>query len=86
MNPMVWKVQASKCPDVSREERIKDEWNSPIVLPLIEFLVNSHENSESGVVVPLDATFGSKDAIYMTMPDGLDPAERTHGFICSPVR
>jgi hypothetical protein len=65
---------------LTQEERIKDEWSSPTVLPLIEFLVNSHENSESGVV-PLDATFGSKDAIYMSMPDGLDPAERTHEFV-----
>ena len=58
---------------LTQEEGIKDEWSSPTMLPLIEFLVNSHENSESGVV-PLDATFGNKDAIDMTVPDGLDPA------------
>ena len=66
---------------LTQEERIKDEWSSPTVLPLIEFLVNGHENSESGAV-PLDASFGSKDSIYMTMSDGLDPAERTHEFVC----
>ena len=66
---------------LTQEERIKDEWSSPTVLPLIEYLVNSHENSETGVV-PLEATFGSKDyPINMTMPDGLDPAEHTHEFV-----
>jgi len=35
---------------LTQEEHIKNEWSSPTVLPLIEFLVNSHENSESGVV------------------------------------
>jgi hypothetical protein len=81
MNPEGTGKQVSRHIRVlTQEERIKDEWSSPTVLPLIEFLVNSHENSESGVV-PLNATFGSKDAIYMTMPDGLDPAERTHEFV-----
>jgi hypothetical protein len=65
---------------LTQEERIKDEWSSPTVLPLIEYIVNSHENSETGVI-PLEATFGSKDSIYMTMPDGLDPAEHTHEFV-----
>jgi hypothetical protein len=65
---------------LTQEERIKDEWSSPTVLPLIEFLVNSHISSETGIV-PLEATFGSQDAIYLTMPDGLDPRERAHEFV-----
>jgi hypothetical protein len=65
---------------LTQEERIKDEWSSPTVLPLIEYLVNSHVSSETGIV-PLEATFGSQDAIYLDMPDGLDPRERTHEFV-----
>ena len=65
---------------LTQEERIKDEWSSPTVLPLIEYLVNSHVSSETGIV-PLEATFGSQDAIYLKMPEGLDPKERTHEFV-----
>ena len=65
---------------LTQEERIKDEWSSPTVLPLIEYSVNSHVSSETGIV-PLEATFGSQDAIYLTMPDSLDPRERAHEFV-----
>ena len=65
---------------LSQEERIKDEWSSPTVLPLIDYLVNSHVSSETGIL-PLEATFGSQDAIYLNMPQGLNPSKRTHEFV-----
>jgi hypothetical protein len=66
---------------LTQEERIKDEWSSPTVSQLIEYLVNSHVSSETGII-PLEAIFGSQDAIYLNMPPGLNPNERTHEFVC----
>ena len=66
---------------LTQEERIKDEWSSPTVLQLIEYLVNSHVSSETGII-PLGAIFGSQDAIYLNMPPGLNPNERTNEFVC----
>jgi len=63
------------------EERIKDDWSSPTVLPIIQFLINSSMNSESGVI-PLHATFGSQDAIYMRLPeDGKGISPDTHSYV-----
>ena len=64
------------------EERTKDEWSSPTILPLVEYLVNSHTSSETGII-PFQATFGSNDATYMQLPEKLDPAQKAHAF-CSP--
>ena len=66
---------------LTQEERIKDKWSSPTVLPLIEYLVNSHVSSETGII-PLEATFGSQDAIYLNMPQGLNSSDRIHEFVC----
>ena len=65
---------------LTQEERIKDEWSLPTVLPLVEYLVNSHVSSETGII-PLEATFGSQDAIYLNMQQGLNPSLCTHEFV-----
>ena len=62
------------------DERVKNEWSSPTVLPIVEYLVNSHENSETGVV-PMSATFGSKDAIYCQLPEASDSKIKTHAYV-----
>ena len=64
---------------LTQEERIKDEWRLPTVLPLIEYLVNSYVNSETGII---PAIFGSQDAIDLNLPPSLNPNERTHEFVC----
>jgi len=53
------------------DERIKDDWSNPIVICIVEFLLNSHKSSETGFS-PFDLTFGNLDEIYMQLPDNPD--------------
>lgn len=62
------------------EERVKDQWSSPTILPAVQFLINSQASEETGVV-PFHATFGSIDATYGRMGEGGDGVHRVNAYI-----
>jgi hypothetical protein len=62
------------------DEKIKNQWSSPTVLPLIQFFLNSTNSSETGII-PFHATFGSQDATYMRFPENLDVVQRSHEYV-----
>ena len=63
------------------DERIKDRWSDPSVLPLVVFHLNNEIHSETGIS-PFEATFGSSDARYYNLPT-VEDASVTHEFVRS---
>jgi hypothetical protein len=62
------------------EERVKDRWSSPTILPAVQFLINNNVSSETGVV-PFHATFGSIDATYGRMGEEGDSVHRVNAYV-----
>ncbi len=60
------------------DERMVKNWVR--LLPAIQFMINSVDNSETGVV-PFEAQFGSQDYIYLRLPEGSDSTALAHGYL-----
>ena len=54
------------------DERLEDCWSSDEVLGFVQYIINSSLNSETGVI-PYVAHYGTIDATYHRLPDGLSP-------------
>lgn len=53
------------------DERLHQQWSSDHVLPLIEWIINTHWNREVGGV-PLHLDWGNLDTVYSNLPDDID--------------
>lgn len=52
---------------LASDERIKDKWSDPTVLPIIMYILNSEINSETGYT-PLELHFGSRVSLMQQLP------------------
>jgi hypothetical protein len=59
------------------DERNKHRWSHPTVLPIIQFILNDTDSSETGVK-PFAAHFGSHDQRYFHLPDGEETTDMAH--------
>ena len=57
------------------DERVKHRWSHPTVLPIIEFILNDTDSSETGVK-PFHATFGTTDKTYFLLPPESEVEDR----------
>jgi len=62
------------------DERLREKWSDPTVIPWIKFVLNDSDNSETGVK-PFVAHFGSADATYHRLPADLSDKQRTIEFL-----
>ena len=58
------------------DERMKKNWSHPSIIKMIEWTINSVDNSEVGIT-PIHARFGTEAATYFQMPADLSPEEYT---------
>ena len=57
------------------EERMIKQWSRADIICLVDFVVNSVDNSETGIS-PLDATFGNMDSVYTQLPETLPVSDK----------
>ena len=57
------------------DERLLNCWSDDTVLPLINFEMASYPTTETGGFTPFQLKYGTLDATYFKLPDGLTPGE-----------
>ena len=63
-----------------QEERIVDRWSSPLVIKLVQYIINSEISAETNHL-PFELCFGSRDAPYFQIAQQLDGSGQTKDFI-----
>ena len=65
---------------ICMDERVHDRWSDPEIFYWVLFIINSSENSETGVI-PFHAMFGQASETYFKIPDSLSDRDRTHEYV-----
>ena len=58
-----------------------DSWSDDTILPLVNFQLCSFPTSETGGITPFELKYGTKDAKYFKLPEGLHPGARCHELL-----
>jgi hypothetical protein len=51
------------------DSRLLDKWTDPVILSLVQLIINEQPNPALGNISPLAATFGTSDATYFRLPE-----------------
>jgi hypothetical protein len=62
------------------DERVKNQWSSNVILPIVFFIINSTDSTETGVV-PFHAHFGSVDATCHRLPTDSSVPLNTNSYV-----
>jgi RNase H-like domain found in reverse transcriptase len=63
------------------DERLSHKWSDDTVLPLINFELASYPTSETGGYTPFQLKYGTRDASYFRLPEGLAPGDNVPAII-----
>jgi len=64
-----------------QDEEVKKQWSSDTVLPIINFELANNPTSETGGFTPFELKYGSADAPYFRLPNGLAPGSADVPFL-----
>ena len=62
------------------DENMQDRWSDPTIIHMVEFIINSQVNSETGIV-PFHFFFGTDDIKYFRLPEPISPDQECHEYI-----
>jgi RNase H-like domain found in reverse transcriptase/Reverse transcriptase (RNA-dependent DNA polymerase) len=63
------------------DERLSHKWSDDTVLPLINFELASYPTSETGGYTPFQLKYGTRDATFYRLPEGLTPGDSVPALI-----
>ena len=62
------------------DERLRESWSDDECLGFVQFILNSSDNSETGVI-PYVAHYGTADATYHRLPSDLPASQQPHALL-----